>query len=134
MNSSKSDKLLLNKTTKQNTTMRWYAMVTITLLLPIGVISTMIWLNNSATRTTHFLIQDAYGLVADNGRTVPKAYFVYGNQRYEMTPFVHFDGKNMNKLIYPSADVTPVLTVKEGGKIGTEFSENPVSVKAYIAD
>jgi len=51
-----------------------------------------------------------------------------------MTPFVHFDGKNMNKLIYPSADVTPALTVQEGGKIGTEFSENPISVKAYVAD
>jgi hypothetical protein len=51
-----------------------------------------------------------------------------------MIPFVHFDGKNMNKIIYPSADVTPVLTLQEGGKVGTEFSESPVSVKAYIAD
>jgi hypothetical protein len=114
--------------------MRGCALVMIAILLPIGVISNMIWLNNLATRTTYFLLQDAYGLAAENGSTVPKAFLVYGNQRYEMTPFVHFDGKNMNKLIYPSADVTPVLTVQEGDKIRTEFSENPVSVKAYVAD
>ena len=51
-----------------------------------------------------------------------------------MIPFVNFDGKNMNKIIYPSADVTPVLTVQEGGNVSIDFSENPVSIKAYIAD
>jgi hypothetical protein len=84
--------------------------------------------------TSYFLARNAYGLSADNGPPVPKAYLVYGNQKYEMTPFVHFDGKYMNKIIYPSADVTPVLTVQDGGKISINFSENPLSVKAYIAD
>ena len=53
---------------------------------------------------------------------------------HEMIPFVNFDGKNMNKIIYLSVDVTPVLTVQEGGNASIDFSENPVSVKAYIAD
>jgi len=93
----------------------------------------MVWVNNLPT-TFFSLAQKAYGIGTNSGLTVPKAFLVSGNQRYEMTPFVHFDGKNMNKIIYPSADITPVLTLQEGGEVGTEFSESPVSVKAYIAD
>jgi hypothetical protein len=133
MKSSKPGNSFPSETLEQNAIIKGCALAMIAIMLLTCFISILVWVN-------HFpmiffsLTQKAYGIVTNTGLTVPKAFLVYGNHRYEMTPFVHFDGKNMNKLIYPSADVTPVLTVQERCKIGTEFSESPVSVKAYIAD
>ena len=59
VNPSKSGKPILNKSNQNNAIVRGFGLALIIILLPIGVISTMIWLNNSATRTTHFLMQDA---------------------------------------------------------------------------
>jgi hypothetical protein len=134
MKFSKPGKSFPSQTMKQNMMMiKECALVMVVTLLLICIFSVMVWVNSPLT-TSFSLTQKAHGMVMNNGLSVPKAFLVYGNQRYEMTPFVHFNGKNMNKLIYPSADVTPVLTVQERDKIGTEFSENPVSVKVYIAD
>jgi hypothetical protein len=133
METSRCGKSILNTTMQQKVKIREYTLGMITIVLLTYVIAILVWVNDP-TMTSYFLARNAYGLSADNGPPVPKAFLVYGNEKYEMTPFVHFDGKYMNKIIYPSADVTPVLTVQEGGKIGINFSEKPLSVKAYIAD
>lgn len=133
MKLSSCGKSFPNKTVEQNAIIKEYTLIMIAVLLLTCVISIIVWVNSPAT-TFFFLTQNAYGIATDNGPSIPKAFLVYSNQRYEMTPFVHFDGKYMNKLIYPSADVTPLLTVQEGDKINVDFDENPVSVKAYIVD
>lgn len=133
METSRCGKSFLNMTMQQKVKIREYTLVMITILLLTYVIAILVSVND-LTMTYYFLARNAYGLSADNGPPVPKAILVYGNQKYEMSPFVHFDGKYMNKIIYPSADVTPVLTVQEGSKIGINFSEKPLSVNAYIAD
>jgi hypothetical protein len=130
MRSSKPANSFPSEIIEQNAIVKECALA---ILMLICFISIMVWINNLPT-TFFSLTQKAYGIGTNTGPTVPKAFLVSGNQRYEMTPFIHFDGKNMTKIIYPSADVTPVLTVQEGGKIGIEFNESPVSVKAYIAD
>lgn len=133
MEISRCAKSFLNKTMQQKVIIKKYTLVMITVFLLTYVIVIMASVNNP-TLTSYLLARNAYGLVAYNGTSVPKAFLVYGNQRYEMTPFLHFDGKYMNKITYPSADVAPMLTVQEGEKISINFSEKPSSVKAYIAD
>ena len=133
MKSSKFGSALLSKAIEQNAKFKECNLMIIAILLPACLVS-IVACANCLTTTFFSLTQSAYGITADSGLTVPKAFLIHGNQRYEMIPFVNFDGKNMNKIIYPSADVTPVLTVQEGGNASIDFSENPVSVKAYIAD
>jgi hypothetical protein len=133
MKSSRFGSALLSRAIEQNAKFKECNLIIIAILLPVCLIFIVAWAN-CLTTTVFSLTQSAYGIAADNGLSVPKAFLIYGNQSYEMIPFVNFDGKNMNKIIYPSADVTPVLTVQEGGNASIEFSENPVSIKAYIAD
>ncbi len=133
MKFSKSGNSLPSEIIEQNAIIKECALAMMVILLLTCFISIMVWINNLPS-IFFSLTQKAYGIGPNTGLAVPKAFLVSSNQRYEMIPFVHFDGKNMNKIIYPSADVTPVLTLQEGGKVGTEFSESPVSVKAYIAD
>jgi F5/8 type C domain-containing protein len=133
MKSSKFGSSPLSKAIEQNANFKeCNLMITVVLLLTY-LISIVAWAYGPAT-TFFSLTQSAYGIIADSGHSVPKAFLTYGNQRYEMIPFVNFDGKNMNKIIYPSADVTTVLAVQEGDNASIDFSDNPVSVKAYIAD
>jgi hypothetical protein len=133
MKSSNYVSTLVSKAIEQNAYFKEGNMMIIAALLLACLVS-IVALAHGPTTPFFSLTQVAYGIAAVNGLDVPKAFLTYDNQRYEMIPFVSFDGKNMNKIIYPSADVTPVLTVQEGGNASFNFSENPLSVKAYIAD
>jgi hypothetical protein len=133
MKSSKFGSAFLSKSIEQNANFKECNLMIIVVLLMAYLISVVAWAYGPAT-TFLSLTQRAYGISADNVHSVPKAFLIYGNQRYEMIPFVSFDGKNMNKIIYPSADVNAVLAVQEGDNASIDFSDNPVSVKAYIAD
>jgi hypothetical protein len=133
MKSSKFGSAFLSKSIEQKANFKECNLMIIVVLLMAYLISVVAWAYGPTT-TFLSLTQRAYGISADNVHSVPKAFLIYGNQRYEMIPFVSFDGKNMNKIIYPSADVNAVLAVQEGDNASIDFSDNPVSVKAYIAD
>ncbi len=133
MKSSKFVSALLRKAVKQNENFKECNLMNIAIFLSACLVFILAW-TTSPVVIFFSITQSAYGIAADYGLSVPKAFLIYGNQKYEMIPFVSFDGKNMNKIIYPSADVTPELTAHEGGNVSIAFSENPVSVKAYIAD
>ena len=42
--------------------------------------------------------------------SVAGAILIYNNQKYQMSPFVFSDGRDMHKIQYPLADVNPVTT------------------------
>ena len=84
---------------------------------------------------TSVYIQKAYGLSSEQQQpSVSGAILIYNNQKYQMSPFVFSDGRDLHKIQYPSADVNPVTTVQEGGIIKIEFSKEPVSANAFIVD
>jgi hypothetical protein len=84
---------------------------------------------------TSVYIQNAYGLSEEQQPpSVAGAILIYNNQKYQMSPFVFSDGRDMHKIQYPLADVNPVTTVQEGGIIKIEFSKEPVSANAFIVD
>ena len=85
--------------------------------------------------TTSVYIQKAYGISSEQQPpSVAGAVLIYNNQKYQMSPFVFYDGRDLHKIQYPSADVNPVTTVQEGGIIKIEFSKEPVSANAFIVD
>jgi hypothetical protein len=119
---------LLSKAVKQNENFKECNLMNIAIVLPASLVFIVDW-TNCPIATFFSITQSAYGIAADYGLSVPKAFSIYGNQKYEMIPFVSFDGKNMNKIIYPSADVTPELTAQEGGNASITFNENSCRYK-----
>ena len=82
METSRCGKSFLNMTMEQKVKIREYTLVMITILLLTYVIAILVSVNNP-TITSYFLAGNAYGLSADNGPPEPKAFLVYGNQKYQ---------------------------------------------------
>ena len=66
----------------------------------------------------------------------PQAKLVYNNQKYDMSPFIFIDGRQLNKVIFPPLpeDTNAQLTVQPGDTISFEFSKQPTKIDAFIID
>jgi hypothetical protein len=130
----KSNRIIPKKIPKKMRMSGYIIIVLSVLSLSLVYVNNIFISINMTVTALPYTMQNVYGLSADNASLGPSAFLIYGNQKYEMSPFVLYDGKDLHKILYPSADVDPVLAVQQGGKIGIEFSEEPTSVNAYIAD
>ena len=79
MKSSRFGSALLSKAIEQNAKFKECNLMIIAILLPVCLISIVAWAN-CPTTTFFSLTQSAYGIAADNGLSVPKAFLIYGNQ------------------------------------------------------